>query len=305
MKNVLNIVILTTIVIGFSWVVSESKESSEEAFEPGKDGWVSLFDGVQLRGWKTAAKSDWAVKDGLLTGTKGEILNRWCWKDFELATRFRGAGTVRFRAGSDQIGNIGYTGYDQPGYRLDLNQGTLGIQDGNKIADIDLVVKKDAWNQLRISAVAGSFTISLNGKTIAETEDNSFLKMGRIGFIANGKSFEIERLRARPLGVKKIKNIPGDNYYCYVCHINFEEEPLAVGHDENDVRCVECHGPSMLHREDEDNVTPPDILYRRSEVDANCMNCHDRHDDKSEEIDKPLPKVKVCTDCHGEHRFLH
>ena len=205
-------------ILGFSEMVSGSNERSKEAFQPGKDGWISLFDGVQIRGWKTAPKSDWAVKDGLLTGTNGEILNRWCWKNFEMSTLFRGMGTVRFRAGSNQIG---HTGFNQPGYRLDLNQGILSAQGNQKITDIPRVLKKDDWNELQIRAIGGNLTISLNGKTIAEAKDCSSLEKGRIGFIADGKHFQIKRLRARPLGDRKKDTLPADNYFCYTCHSNF------------------------------------------------------------------------------------
>ncbi len=80
---------------------------------------------------------------------------------------------------------------------------------------------------------------------------------------------------------------------------------MAIWHEEESVDCSECHGSSLDHRQDEDNVTPPDILYRRTDVEYVCLRCHEAHDDMRDHIDKPLPKVAVCTDCHGEHKVLH
>src|SRR6476660_168765 len=36
------------------------------------DGWISLFDGKTLFGWKAHSKADWAVKDGAIRVTGGE-----------------------------------------------------------------------------------------------------------------------------------------------------------------------------------------------------------------------------------------
>src|SRR5437763_13227596 len=36
------------------------------------DGWISLFDGETLFGWKAASKADWQVKEGTIRVTGGE-----------------------------------------------------------------------------------------------------------------------------------------------------------------------------------------------------------------------------------------
>ena len=36
------------------------------------DGWISLFDGQTLFGWKPASKADWQVKDGAIFVSGGE-----------------------------------------------------------------------------------------------------------------------------------------------------------------------------------------------------------------------------------------
>ena len=35
-----------------------------------------------------------------------------------------------------------------------------------------------------------------------------------------------------------------DNQACYVCHTNYEEEPLVKWHAEANVGCIKCHGAS-------------------------------------------------------------
>jgi formate-dependent nitrite reductase cytochrome c552 subunit len=103
-----------------------------------------------------------------------------------------------------------------------------------------------------------------------------------------------------------------DNQACHVCHTNYEEEPMAVSHAKQNVGCVKCHGQSLEHRNDEDNITPPEIIYPTRKIDANCRQCHEEHDVApskvvarwQEQCARRLdPKLVVCTDCHGEHRL--
>jgi len=99
-----------------------------------------------------------------------------------------------------------------------------------------------------------------------------------------------------------------DNSRCHVCHINYEDEKLAVTHAGANIGCERCHGASDAHCSDEDNVTPPDVMFPLSKVNAFCMKCHRRDaiDIKPHQqlLEGTAPKRKRhCTDCHGEHRL--
>jgi len=102
------------------------------------------------------------------------------------------------------------------------------------------------------------------------------------------------------------------NTACFCCHTNYEEESFASAHAAEDVGCIECHGKSHAHRDDEDNVTPPDLMYPPEKIAANCAKCHEEHNAPAREVivrwqqrcpDQTDPKQLVCTDCHGEHRL--
>ncbi|MGB2862187.1 MAG: hypothetical protein WBC05_02585 [Sedimentisphaerales bacterium] len=88
-----------------------------------------------------------------------------------------------------------------------------------------------------------------------------------------------------------------DNSRCYVCHINFEVDELTSMHAKADIGCEHCHGASDAHCSDEDNITPPDIMYPAEKINSFCKSCHP--DGKLGE------GKKYCTDCHGEHRLSH
>ncbi|NQT88748.1 hypothetical protein HQ560_18420, partial [bacterium] len=87
-------------------------------FTPGKEGWLTLFDGSDMAKWEKAKESDWALKKGVLVGTKGEMASRWHWTDFEMAATVRGRGALRFRVSLAPMP-------EQAGYALSLVDGTL------------------------------------------------------------------------------------------------------------------------------------------------------------------------------------
>ncbi|WP_347245936.1 cytochrome c3 family protein [Thermogutta sp.] len=108
------------------------------------------------------------------------------------------------------------------------------------------------------------------------------------------------------------KPAAADNSPCLVCHANFEEEPLSRRHARAGVGCVKCHGESFDHRSDENNTTPPDRMFPRSEIDRACRECHPTHNVPAKLVvatylkrcrEITNPDKLVCTDCHGKHRM--
>ncbi len=51
------------------------------------------------------------------------------------------------------------------------------------------------------------------------------------------------------------------NLFCSACHYAFSDEELALSHERAGIGCERCHGESERHRSDEDNITPPEIMY--------------------------------------------
>jgi hypothetical protein len=98
-----------------------------------------------------------------------------------------------------------------------------------------------------------------------------------------------------------------ENTACFVCHANYMTESLASRHTGVNIGCIHCHGQSTAHRNDENNTTPPEIMYPREKVDPFCQGCHiTAHDispktiitrwlQHSEEEIHPS-----CTGCHKE-----
>jgi hypothetical protein len=104
-----------------------------------------------------------------------------------------------------------------------------------------------------------------------------------------------------------------DNSRCFVCHINYIDEDIAVTHARVNMGCANCHGESDEHIADESwasggNGTAPDIMYPRAKINPFCMGCHTREKIDTEQH-KPLfvgnNNEQYCTDCHGDHRLTN
>jgi len=101
--------------------------------------------------------------------------------------------------------------------------------------------------------------------------------------------------------------VAADNSRCHVCHINYEDEKLAVVHARARIGCEQCHGASDAHCSDEDNVTPPEIMFPRAKVNPFCMMCHPEEKIAIQAHQPVLTAIRArekhCTDCHGKHRL--
>jgi hypothetical protein len=99
---------------------------------------------------------------------------------------------------------------------------------------------------------------------------------------------------------------------CHDCHADFLQDSLSVVHAKQDIACTSCHGLSEAHSGDEENITPPQIMYARGDIAGKCRQCHKTHNATADAVitrwqQRDLQRLKpaelACTDCHGEHRM--
>jgi hypothetical protein len=110
------------------------------------------------------------------------------------------------------------------------------------------------------------------------------------------------------------------NSFCMACHLDFDEEELALDHEVFGVGCERCHGESLRHRSDEANITPPELMYAKERINPMCMMCHPRQDIRDTKEHLPILEAglstfeeavptgddvqKYCTDCHGHDHHM-
>ena len=180
-----------------------------------KPGWIPLFDGKTLGGWKAEGKANWSVRDGALVGRQGEagaagdLFTERKWTDFELEAEWTmtwpGNSGLWFRVAGP---NTGYQAdfLDQPSHPGVLS-GSLYCMGKAFIGENrdPSTVNRDGWNRLRIRAVGDHITIEQNGKNVVEVRDGTFGSTGSVGIqVHAGKAFDgmevrVRRIRLRPL----------------------------------------------------------------------------------------------------------
>jgi hypothetical protein len=163
---------------------------------------------------------------------------------------------------------------------------------------------------LRLSLVFAVVMSFLTGCERTETVSQPKITTAEIADPKSAEAAPLLLLEDEPENAASSESA-ADNSRCFVCHMNYMQEKLAVTHAQAGVGCAKCHGPSDAHIADESwasggNGTAPDIIYPRDKINSSCMTCH-AHD----KIDTPQhqaifagpPGTKVCTDCHGNHRL--
>lgn len=103
-------------------------------------------------------------------------------------------------------------------------------------------------------------------------------------------------------------NSGADNSRCHVCHMNYERDLMASAHARGDIGCENCHGESVRHCSDEDNITPPDRMYPGPRINASCHSqCHVNLTPEHQPFLEGRTIEKFCTDCHDfiGHRLAY
>jgi hypothetical protein len=173
-----------------------------------KDGFVSIFDGRTLKGWKALPAETapaWTVRDGMIVGDgdkgrgyltfeNGEIADL----EIKLSYRFPGKGNsgISIRARKDKTGKRHFQAYHADFGHVGIGRRVLGAwdfhtpgrkehacfrgdrlvideKDGPKVTKIENAVTKDdikkgQWNTVHVIAKGNTFKFFINGKLSSE-----------------------------------------------------------------------------------------------------------------------------------------
>jgi len=198
----------------------KGEKSAKGAKEEG--GWIPLFNGKDLTGWKAEGNAEWKVEDGLLVGRQGQpgnkpgdLFTEKSFKDFELICVYKCVWPcntgVWFRYvdpktayQADILEYVKPEAYSGTIYSPNLPKGQVFLA-----ANLDKTIeKKDDWNTMRILAQGDRLVVYLNDKKTAEARDNR-VPEGKIGFqVHPGEQFAtmaimVKEIRLRPIEAKK------------------------------------------------------------------------------------------------------
>lgn len=189
--------------------------------EDSEAGFISLFNGKDLTGWK-GDKRLWSVEDGAITGKTDEKLsgelkyNTFLVADkevgnFELRAQYKivgGNSGIQYRSTLKDKEKFIVGGYQadidsSPTYSgINYEEGGRGIlaergqkveigSDGKKTVDqfgnkeeLQKLIKKEEWNDYRIVANGNRLQHYINGQLMSETVDGQSDKAAKTGILA-------------------------------------------------------------------------------------------------------------------------
>lgn len=182
-----------------------------------EEGWISLFNGKDLTGWKGEGKAEWKAVDGMLVGKQGpdnapgDLLTEKSFKDFELTCTYKCTwpcnSGIWFRY---QNANLAYQADVLDWKNPVAFTGSLyspGYPKGQTFLVIHLdknLEKRDDWNTFKITAQGDHIVIVLNGKTTADVHD-SHVAEGKIGFqVHPGAEFAPMSITVKEIKIKPL-----------------------------------------------------------------------------------------------------
>ncbi len=166
-----------TILAAIAWWSGAATSATADDKKGDAVGWVSLFNGKDLAGWKThpADKAKWEVKDGILRGTgpKGHLFSeRGDYANFH----YRVEAKINDRGNSGQYFRAQFGPAFPKGYEAQINStggdpiktGSLYFPDVKEVLIKEQLVKPNEWFTQEVIANGDHLTVILNGKKTVE-----------------------------------------------------------------------------------------------------------------------------------------
>jgi hypothetical protein len=155
------------------------------------DGWVSLFNGNDLTGWKQNGEEKWVVEHGTIVcestaNRYGYLTTENAYRDFHLRLKFKGeaVGNSGVFLHSRITGNDPQHGPDMEGMQVEVdpNAGkhTGGLYESGgrgwvamPTEEGERALKVGEWNDLDVIAVGSHILTSLNGVKVVDFTDST------------------------------------------------------------------------------------------------------------------------------------
>ncbi|MDZ4818924.1 MAG: DUF1080 domain-containing protein [Planctomycetota bacterium] len=173
------------------------------------DGWILLFDGETLYGWKPNKEADWEVVDGTIRASKGKptlLTSTSEYANYELKVDFKASP----KTNSGVFLRVPQTGGD-----IEKNMYELNIAPADNPYPTGSLVRRkraaevlpdDAWHTFDVTADGGHVIVKLDGKQVLSYFDPIPAPAGRIALQFNEGPIQFRSIKLRPLGTKSIFN---------------------------------------------------------------------------------------------------
>jgi hypothetical protein len=153
------------------------------AEEKSSDGWIALFNGKDLTGWKTHPddKAKWEVKEGMIVGSGG-VGHLYSEKGDYTNFHYRIEAMINDKGNSGQYFRTQFAKGFPPGLEAQINATHADpVKTGslyNHVKIFQAPHKPDEWFTQEVIANGNHIIIKVNGKTTVDTmlKDSKFTK---------------------------------------------------------------------------------------------------------------------------------
>lgn len=175
-----------------------------------EEGWIQLFDGETLFGWRPTGDAKWEVKDGEIRtdGAKpGFLLSTSEWGDYELS--------LEFRAPAETNSGVFLRTPAEPKdpardcYELNIAPADNPFPTGSFVGREKATLTPNPspkgrgepreWHTFKVVASDGSMTVELDGERVVDYTDKSPVRIGHIGLQSNQGAVAFRNIRLRPI----------------------------------------------------------------------------------------------------------
>ncbi len=173
------------------------------------EGWIALFDGQTLFGWKPNSEANWRVEDGAIvvdSGPPGLLSTTAQFSDYVLKCEFRSPAATN-------SGIFLHTPFKPTDPAKDCYELNIAPPD-NPFPTCSLVKRakaegnfvSDDWQAFEVTVSGGMVKVAINGKQVLEYTDPQPLLRGHIGLQLNQGHVAFRNIKLKPLPMSNLFN---------------------------------------------------------------------------------------------------
>lgn len=191
--------------ISFKLAEPVARLSDEEL----NDGWISLFDGQTLFGWKSYSDANWSVEDGTIvvdSGDKGLLCTTSRFANYTLKVEFKSAKGTNSGIFLNTAGDV--TDPAKDCYELNIADSDNPFPSGSLVKRLKAEGKfdSDQWQSYEVTVNQGKVVVNLDGNSVLEYTDPAPLPRGFIGLQLNEGRVAFRNIKLKPLAMEAIFN---------------------------------------------------------------------------------------------------
>src|SRR5688572_10875944 len=164
-------------------------------------GWISLFDGETLFGWKAHSKADWQVKNGAIRVTSGErglLCTSVQFDNYVLKADFRAAKGTNSGIFLRTAPVVGMNDITTKCYELNIAPPDNPFPTGSFVSRLkakEVPERAGEWQSFEVTLDGPKATVKLNGQTVLDYTDPKPMGRGYIGLQLNSGQVEFKNIK--------------------------------------------------------------------------------------------------------------